>query len=179
MIFQVNLLRLLSGNKMNILEISLISSAMLCSLVAGITLVFAIVVMPGISKFEDKEFLKAFQLIDGVIQNNQPLFLLVWLGSIISVLVTILSSIITLGFLDSLIIVCVCSIYLFGVQGITILIHLPLNQRIQNLDINNLDKEKLKEERTKFENKWNYYNKIRTGLALFVSLMLLIIINIT
>ena len=94
---------------MNILEISLISSALLCSLVAGITLVFAIVVMPGISKFEDKEFLKAFQLIDGVIQNNQPLFLLVWLGSIISVLLTILSSIIMLGFLDSLIIICVCS----------------------------------------------------------------------
>ena len=179
MIFQANHLQLLSGNKINILEISLISSALLCSLVAGITLVFAIVVMPGITKFENKEFLKAFQLIDGVIQNNQPLFLLVWLGSIISVLVTILSSIITLGFLDSLIIVCVCSIYLFGVQGITILIHLPLNQRIQNLDINNLDKDKLKEERTKFENKWNYFNKIRTGLALFVSLMLLIIINIT
>ena len=179
MIFRANLLQLSSGNKMNILEISLISSALLCSLVAGITLVFAIVVMPGITKFEDKEFLKAFQLIDGVIQNNQPLFLLVWLGSIISVLVTILSSIITLGFLDSLIIICVCSIYLFGVQGITIPIHLPLNRRIQNLDINNLDKDKLKEERTKFENKWNYFNKIRTGLALFVSLMLLIIINIT
>ena len=179
MIFQANLLRLLSGNNMNILEISLISSALLCSLVAGITLVFAIVVMPGISKFEDKEFLKAFQLIDGVIQNNQPLFLLVWLGSIISVLVTILSSIITLGFLDSLIIICVCGIYLFGVQGITIPIHLPLNRRIQSLDINNLDKEKLNEERTKFENKWNYYNKIRAGIAFFVSLMLLIIITAT
>ena len=150
---------------------------MLCSLVAGITLVFAIVVMPGITKFENKEFLKAFQLIDGVIQNNQPLFLLVWLGSIISVLVTILSSIITLGFLDSLIIVCVCSIYLFGVQSITILIHLPLNQRIQNLDINNLDKDKLNEERTKFESKWNFFNKIRTCVAIFVSLMLLIIIS--
>ena len=131
------------------------------------------------SKFEDKEFLKAFQLIDGVIQNNQPLFLLVWLGSIISVLVTILSSVITLGFLDSLIIICVCSIYLFGVQGITIPIHLPLNRRIQNLDINNLDKEKLNEERKKFENKWNFYNKIRAGIAIFVSLMLLIIITTT
>ena len=164
---------------MNILEISLISSALLCSLVAGITLVFAIVVMPGISKFEDKEFLKAFQLIDGVIQNNQPLFLLVWLGSIISVLVTILSSMITLGFLDSLMIIWACSIYLFGGQGITIPIHLPLNQRIQNLDINILDNEKLNEARIQFENKWNYYNKIRTGIAFFVSLMLLVIITIT
>ena len=163
---------------MNIFEISLISSALLCSLVAGITLVFAIVVMPGISKFEDKEFLKAFQLIDGVIQNNQPLFLLVWLGSIISVLVTILSSIITLGFLDSLIIICVCSIYLFGVQGITIPIHLPLNRRIQNLDINNLDKENLNKERNNFENKWNYFNKIRTGIAFCVSLLLFMFIFI-
>ena len=110
---------------MNILELSLISSALLCSLVAGFTLIFAIVVMPGISNFEDKEFLKAFQLIDGIIQNNQPLFFLVWLGSIISVVVTLLSSIITLGFQDSVMIICVCFIYLFGVQGVTTRIHLP------------------------------------------------------
>lgn len=153
-------------------------SALLCSLVSGFILVFAIVVMPGISKFEDKEFLKAFQLIDGVIQNNQPLFLFVWLGSIISVLVTLLSSIITLGFQNSAIITCVCFIYLFGVQGITIRIHLPLNRRVKNVDINNLDKEELNEARVNFENKWNYFNKIRTGIALLVSLMFLIIISI-
>ena len=66
---------------MNLLELSLISSAFLCSLITGFILIFAIVVMPGISRFEDKEFLKAFQLIDGIIQNNQPIFLLIWLGS--------------------------------------------------------------------------------------------------
>ena len=161
---------------MNILELSLISSALLCSLVAGFTLMFAIVVMPGISKFEDKEFLKAFQLIDGIIQNNQPLFFLVWLGSIISVVVTLLSSIITLGFQDSVMIIGVCFIYLFGVQGVTTRIHLPLNRRIKNLDINNLDKESLTEERVKFENRWNYFNKIRTVIALSASLMLLVLI---
>ena len=58
---------------MNLLELSLISSAFLCSLITGFILIFAIVVMPGISRFEDKEFLKAFQLIDGIIQNNQPI----------------------------------------------------------------------------------------------------------
>ena len=158
------------------LEISLISSALLCSLATGFTFVFAIVVMPGISKFEDKEFLIAFQHIDGVIQNNQPLFLLVWLGSIISVLVNILSSMIVMGFQDSLFIICVCCIYLFGFQGITISIHLPLNKRIQNLDINNLDNEVLSDERVNFESKWNFFNKIRTGIGFLVSLMLLIII---
>ena len=159
---------------MNVLELSLISSAFLCLLVSGFTLIFAIVVMPGISNFEDKEFLKAFQLIDGIIQNNQPIFLLIWLGSVISVSVTLFSSIKTLGLQDSLMIISVCCIYLFGVQGITIRIHLPLNRRIKNLDINNLDKEKLNKERENFENKWNYFNKIRTGLALLVSLLLFI-----
>ena len=162
---------------MNVLELSLISSGFLCSLVCGFTLIFAVVVMPGISRLEDKEFLKAFQLLDGIIQNNQPIFLLIWLGSVISVSVTLFSSIKTLGLQDSLMIISVCCIYLFGVQGITIRIHLPLNRRINNLDINNLDKEKLNEERKNFENKWNYFNKIRTGIALFVSLLLFVFIT--
>ncbi len=163
---------------MNIFELSLISSTLLCTLVSGFTLVFAIVVMPGISSFEDREFLKAFQLIDGIIQNNQPIFLLIWLGSILSVFVTLFSSIKTLGLQDSIMIISVCCIYLFGVQGITVSIHLPLNRRIKNLDINNLDKEELNEERKNFENKWNYFNKIRTGIALFVSFFLFVFISV-
>ena len=161
---------------MNLLELSLISSAFLCSLVTGFILIFAVVVMPGISRFEDKEFLKAFQLIDGIIQNNQPIFLLIWLGSILSVLVTLFSSIKILGLQDSVVIISVCCIYLFGVQGITIRIHLPLNRRIKNLDINNLDKANLNKERNNFENKWNYFNKIRTGIAFCVSLLLFMFI---
>jgi len=100
---------------MNLLEFSLISSAFLCSLVTGFALIFAVVVMPGISRFKDKEFLKAFQLIDGIIQNNQPIFLLIWLGSVVSVLVTLFSSIKILWLQDSSIIISVCCIYLFGV----------------------------------------------------------------
>ena len=162
---------------MNLLELSLITSAFLCSLVTGFILIFAIVVMPGISRFEDKEFLKAFQLIDGIIQDNKPIFLLIWLGSILSVLVTLISSIKVLGLQDSVMIISICCIYLFGVQGITIKIHLPLNRRIINLDINNLDEEKLYEERENFENKWNYFNKIRTGIAFFVSLLFFVFIS--
>tara|TARA_Y100000992_G_scaffold278088_1_gene223374 strand:+ start:100 stop:597 length:498 start_codon:yes stop_codon:yes gene_type:complete len=159
---------------MNIFELSLILSALLCSLVTGFILIFAIVVMPGISKFEDKEFLRAFQQIDGVIQNNQPFFLLVWLGSIISVIVTIFSSLIIFEFQNSLPILCVCCIYLFGVQGITLLIHLPLNQRIKNFDINESSIEMLNKERENFEDKWNFFNKIRTGIAFLVSLMFIL-----
>ena len=57
--------------------------------------------MPGLSKLDDKEFIKAFQVTDGIIQNNQPIFILIWLGSIISVFCTIIVSILSLGILEA------------------------------------------------------------------------------
>ena len=93
--------------------------------------------MPGFSKLEDKEFLRAFQVTDGVIQNNQPLFMLTWVGSIISVLSVMVISILSLGVSEAWIIFVVGLIYLLGVQGITVSIHLPLNNHIQKIDTNN------------------------------------------
>ena len=120
---------------MEILNISLFFSTLLCSLVTGFILTYAIVVMPGLSKLDDKEFIKAFQVTDGIIQNNQPIFILIWVGSIISVLITIIISIFTLGILEGWKIIFVSLVYLIGVQAITIIIHLPLNRRIQNLSL--------------------------------------------
>ena len=132
--------------------------------------------MPGFSKLEDKEFLRAFQVTDGVIQNNQPLFMLTWVGSIISVLSVIVISLLSLGLSEAWKLIVVGLIYLLGVQGVTISIHLPLNNRIQAIDINNMNNQSLNEERTKFEMRWNYFNKIRTFIAFFTSLSFLLIL---
>ena len=115
---------------MEILNISLFFSTLLCSLVTGFILTYAIVVMPGLSKLDDKEFIKAFQVTDGIIQNNQPIFILIWVGSIISVVSTIIISIFTLGILEGWKIIFVSLVYLIGVQAITIIIHLPLNKPV-------------------------------------------------
>ena len=134
--------------------------------------------MPGFSKLEDKEFLRAFQVTDGVIQNNQPLFMLTWVGSIISVLSVMAISILSLGVSDAWIIFVVGLIYLLGVQGITIFIHLPLNNHIQKIDINDVNNQSLNEERTNFEMRWNYFNKIRTFIAFAASLSFLLILMV-
>ena len=110
---------------MNFLEVSLICSTLLCTLVTGFTLLYAVVIMPGLSKLDDKEFIRAFQLTDSVIQDNQPLFILIWLGSVISVVGAILSSIISVGLPEAWLIVFVGVVYLLGVQGITLSVHLP------------------------------------------------------
>jgi uncharacterized membrane protein len=67
-------------------QIALALAAFLCSLVAGFLLAFALVVMPGIRNLGNREFLRAFREIDGVIQRGHPLFGLVWLGSVVVLL---------------------------------------------------------------------------------------------
>ena len=163
---------------MDVLDISLIISILSCSLVGGFIFTYAIVVMPGLSKLNDKDFLRAFQVTDAVIQNKQPLFMSTWIGSIIAMLTTILVSLVSVGLPETWLILLISVAYLLGVQGITIAIHIPLNNHIQNVKIEELNDETLANERLKFETKWNFFNYIRTSIAISVSVLLLIILTI-
>ena len=71
---------------MDIVTVTLFLSCLTCALVTGFVLTFAVIVMPGLSKLGDKEFIEAFQSMEQIIQNNHPIFLLTWMGSIVSVL---------------------------------------------------------------------------------------------
>ena len=161
---------------MGLFELLLLVAAFTCSLVAGFVITYAVVVMPGFSKLSDEEFLRAFQTTDRVIQNKHPLFMIVWIGSIVSMIGVMFVSIAEFGLFDSLFILLLGALYLLVVQGLTITIHLPLNNIIQALDIENLTSQELSKERSKFEMRWNYFNRIRSFIAFIVSLMLLVFI---
>ena len=62
---------------MDLLDVTLIFSILFCSLVSGFIFTYAIVVMPGLSNLNNKDFLRAFQVTDTVIQNKQPLFMFI------------------------------------------------------------------------------------------------------
>ena len=141
---------------MDLLDISLIFSILSCSLVGGFIFTYAIVVMPGLSKLNDKDFLRAFQVTDAVIQNKQPLFMFTWIGSIVAMLTTILVSLVSVGLPETWLILLIGVAYLLGVQGITIAIHIPLNNNIQKVKIEELNDETLANERLKFEKRWNF-----------------------
>ena len=162
---------------MDFLDFILIPSVILCALVTGFIFTYAIVVMPGFSKLSDKEFIKAFQVTDEVIQNNQPLFMITWIGSIISILLTIIVATATTGLSNSWLIILVGFIYLLGVQGVTIVIHLPLNNHIQKMNIDKMTDKDLGEERRKFQKKWNFFNNIRTSVAFSVCVTLILILT--
>jgi uncharacterized membrane protein len=83
----------------------------------------------------DREFIRAFQVMDRVIQNNQPIFMLVWVGSVV-VLVT--SVVLGIGQLDGagrLLFIFAVLAYLLGVQLPTVTINIPLNNKLQTLDV--------------------------------------------
>ena len=163
---------------MDVLDISLIFSILFCTMVTGFIFTYAVIVMPGFSKLDDKEFLRAFQVTDGIIQNNQPLFMLTWMGSIVSVLGTVFCAILSLELRESFLIILCGVVYLLGVQGITMSIHLPLNNKLQELVLDELSNQILKEQRINFEETWKFYNKIRTALAFSVSLLFLVFLTL-
>ena len=94
------------------LHVALMLTIMLCSLVAGLLFGFAIVVMPGIAKLTDKDYLLTFKHMDGIIQNNQPLFILVWAGSILSIIITLILGIMNLSGIQIYLLVFASILYL-------------------------------------------------------------------
>ncbi len=150
-----------------------LTSTLSCALVTGFVFTYAVIVMPGLAKLTDKEFIRAFQVTDALIQNNQPIFMIVWVGSVISVISTLIASLMGPYSVETVLVIIAGFVYLLGVQGLTVLVHLPLNRRIQTVNVEEWDASALREERLLFETRWIRFNWIRTliGLGVIVTFM--------
>jgi uncharacterized membrane protein len=160
---------------MEILPITLFLATCLCFLVAGFLFAFAVVVMPGIRRLEDREFLRAFQVMDGVIQASQPGFLFVWIGSVVAVLVTAALSIGQLGATERLLVVVATLAYLLCVQLPTVIVNVPLNNKLQTLDLEGMNAGECGVVRGEFETRWNQWNVFRTAFAILASALFAIV----
>ena len=158
-----------------VFQATLLVATLFCALATGFTLLFAIVVMPGIGALENDAFLQTFQTMDRVIQENQPLFIFVWLGSAVFLLITAVLGFGQLMGVERFLLVGITAVYLLGVQLPTILINIPLNNRIQTLTIETLSIENQAAERQRFEARWNRWNRIRAAIGCVVSVGLLVL----
>lgn len=154
----------------------LLAATFLCSLVAGFLFAFAAVVMPGIRNLDDGGFIRAFQVIDRVIQDNQPLFVLVWVGSVAAVIAAAVLGIWALSGADRLLLIAVAVVYLVCVQLPTAAINIPLNNTLQRLNTGAMDEQALGRAREAFEPRWNRWNVIRTVCASLASLLLMLLL---
>ncbi|MEA5463811.1 anthrone oxygenase family protein [Leptothoe sp. PORK10 BA2] len=157
-------------------QIVLILATLLCSLVAGLLFAFASVVMPGISQLNDREFIRAFQAIDGMIQNNQPVFIAVWVGSIVALLAAAGLGIGLLEGTQRLLLISAPLLYILGVQLSTFTINVPLNNQLQTLHVDKMGETALKAARLHFEPRWNQWNVNRTLLASLTSILLMVLL---
>ena len=161
---------------MDFLRLGLSVSALLCALVAGLVLAFAIVVMPGIRSLNDHDYLQAFKVMDRVIQNNHPVFILVWLGSAVALVATAALGLWKLDGLDRLILIAATALYVLGVQVPTVTINVPLNNELQSRNLDSESETELSELRTRFETRWTKWNSIRTVVAIGTAALLIVVV---
>ncbi|MEM9282674.1 MAG: DUF1772 domain-containing protein [Verrucomicrobiota bacterium] len=145
-------------------------------LVTGLLFTFALLVMPGLGQLEDRGFLRGFQEIDRIIQNSHPIFVVVWLGSVIGL---IASAVMGLGQLDGSaqwLLIVATAVYLLGVQLPTMRGNVPLNNQLQSIELVTMDEAELAEARENFEPLWNRLNRFRTLVALLVAVLLMLVL---
>ena len=164
---------------MNILfSICIVAATLLVSLTAGLLFAFALLVMPGIGRLDDRSFIRAFQEIDGIIQRGDSLFLLLWLGSAVFLILSAVFGFVRsetpgaakwalLGF---------AIFYVLAVQLPTVRINIPLNNRLQQVRVEEIGDEEVRRARVAFEKRWNVWNRFRTVVATVVSLGLLLVL---
>jgi uncharacterized membrane protein len=67
-------------------------------------------------------------------------------------------------------------VYILGVQLSTFTINVPLNNRLQALNVNAMDEVALKAARMNFEPGWNRWNLVRTPFAGLASVLFMILL---
>jgi uncharacterized membrane protein len=154
----------------------LLLATFLCSLVAGFLFAFAVVIMPGIRSLDDGSFIRAFQVIDRVIQNNQPLFMSVWVGSVLSLIAAAVFGIWALIGTDRLLLIAAALLYLLCVQLPTATINIPLNKKLQRVNPSTMSETMRKRARDDFEPRWNRWNAVRTVCASLTSMLMQILL---
>ena len=167
---------------MEFYEIVLAIAVLATGMVAGLFFTFSMLIMPGLSSLKDREYIKAFQAIDRILQSNapavgtQPFFAVVFFGAMAALVAAL---ILGFGYLDAMglmLIGAAVLVYGIGMLLPTGMVNLPLNNKIQTYDADAMSEQELKAARLGFEPRWNRANMLRTvasttTAALLVALM--------
>ena len=150
--------------------IILIISIVFSGLMAGLFYAWSISVTPGLAKIKDASYLHAFQSMNRAILN--PLFFVVFFG-----LVVLLPLLSYFTFQHSTgnqfwLVVSATVVYFVGIMAVTIAGNIPLNNKLEALQIESMTPEQMDEFRKGFESKWNRLNHIRTISSILTFLFL-------
>ena len=150
----------------------LVLATLFTGLSAGLCFTWSNAVTTGLSRLDDISYLAAFQQMNRTILN--PAFFLVFFGPVLAIVGTALlhkNSATPIIWM----IVASAILYFIGVALVTIFGNVPINEVLNNSDleqINSLDAQTL---RMRFENEWVKLHRIRT-ITSSISFLLLILV---
>lgn len=162
-----------NGRVMTTFDVVLLFATMLNGLLAGVFFTWTNAITPGIGKLSDIGYLASFQSMNRTILN--PLFYVVFFGSMVfSPWATILQYDEQIDTTTGLLLA-VSFIYALGVIVITFLGNIPLNNRLDKLDLENIHPSEAAKFRASYESQWNRLHFIRTVCSSTTFTLLLII----
>lgn len=138
-------------------NILLIVTATTTALMAGLFFSYSISVSLGLGKLNDKEFLNAMQNINREIQNIP--FFICFFGTLIMLPIT---SFLYYKKQSFLLLFIATLFYSLGVFAVTAFVNVPLNNKLELFDLTNTTNASAKQMRNIFEDRWNFWNNIRS-----------------
>lgn len=150
-------------------NIILVLTATFTGLMAGLFYAWSFSVMLGFARLNDREFVSAMQKTNRAIQN--PVFFAAFFGAPI---LLIISTFLHFGLPRFVLLFTATLIYLVGTLGITIFGNVPMNNRLDQFNLESATEGEITEQRANFERRWNNLNTIRTvtsTLALILTIV--------
>jgi uncharacterized membrane protein len=136
---------------------------------------------------QEKAIFRAGGTPKDVIQNNEPVFVFIWIGSAIAMVVCNVIGLTSYFVLannknadedddvtvDKILLTVSTVLYLIAQYTTSFTKNVPLNNHVKTLDIANLDSFKKNTKRNHFEGSWNFWNEFR-GVIMWVLTMYLL-----
>lgn len=150
--------------------IVLILSILFTGLTAGLCFTWFNAVTPGIGRLDNLSFLKAFQAMNRAIINSQ--FMIIFMGP--TILLFVNAVLLRNNNTTFWLFLIAAIIFFIGIGLLTVFGNVPLNEMLDNSNLESLSKLELQTLRNKFENPWNRWHTLRTASSI-TSFSLLIV----
>lgn len=161
--------------ELQIQNVSLNTALILTGLSAGLFYAWSVSVIPGTQKIDDLSYLNTMQSINRAILN--PAFFIIFFGSLFALLSATWFTF-NLSSKGFWILLMATLTYLIGTLGITGLGNVPLNDKLEVLDITKLSTKEIADFRMYYESRWNKLHTYRMLFSVLLFIVTLIAFNI-
>ena len=136
----------------------------LVGLSAGLFVGWSVSVIPGTRRTGDSAYIETMQRINVAIVN--PLFLIIFLGPAVALIAAAIGLFAGDQTRRAWLVVAAAVTYAVGMLGVTIGGNIPLNNTLDEFDLDGSRPEARKEQRVAYESRWNRWHYVRSMAGL-------------